>query len=97
MERVTGVSWMACDTSRLRLVSHCSSVGAEVLKSPEVSSGERVYRGSVRALSLAFLVIGLVVVVRTLVGGGGPLSVGFLLGLAFVAVGVGRLWIASRT
>jgi len=72
-------------------------VGSEVLTSRNVSSGERVYRGSVRALSLAFLVIGLVVLVRTLVSGGGPFSVGFFLGLAFLAVGAGRLWIASRT
>ena len=70
---------------------------SEVLKSLDVSSGERVYRGSVRALSFAFLVIGSVVLVRTLASGGGPLSVGFFLGLAFLAVGAGRLWIASRT
>jgi hypothetical protein len=62
-----------------------------------VTSPEQVYRGSVRALSLVFLVLGLVILVSTLVGGGGPLSVGFLLGLAFLAVGAGRLWVASRT
>jgi len=32
----------------------------------------------------------------TLLNGGGPASVGVLMGLAFVAVGAGRLWIATR-
>jgi len=61
-----------------------------------VNSPQRIYSGSVRALSLLFVAIGLVVLVSTFVHGGGPLSVGALLGLAFLAVGVGRLWIASR-
>lgn len=59
-------------------------------------SGERVYRGAVRALSFAFIALGLVVLVRTLVGGGGPLSLGFLMGLAFIGIGVGRLWAGAR-
>ncbi len=59
-------------------------------------SGERVYRGAVRAFSLAFLAIGLIVLVATLANGGGPASVGFLLGIAFLAVGGGRLWLGSR-
>lgn len=62
-----------------------------------MGSSDRIYRGSVRALSLVFVAIGLVVIVSTFVNGGGLLSVGVLLGLAFLAVGVGRLWIASRT
>ena len=40
--------------------------------------------------------VGLVILVVTLANGGGPASVGFLMGIAFVAVGVGRLWIALR-
>lgn len=58
---------------------------------------ERIYRGSVRAFSFVFLALGLLILVSTLANGGGPLSVGTLLGLAFLAVGAGRLWIASRT
>jgi hypothetical protein len=61
-----------------------------------VGSPERIYRGSVRLLSFAFVAIGLFVLARTIAHGGGPLSVGTLLGLAFLAVGLGRLWIASR-
>jgi hypothetical protein len=62
-----------------------------------MASPERIYRGSVRAFSLAFVVLGLLILISTLANGGGPLSVGTLLGIAFLAVGAGRLWIASRT
>jgi hypothetical protein len=61
-----------------------------------VSSPERLYRASVRLLSLLFLGLGLTIVAITLAHGGGPLSVGFLMGIVFLAVGAGRLWIASR-
>jgi hypothetical protein len=59
-------------------------------------SGERVYRGAVRAFSLTFVAIGLIVLVVTLANGGGPASLGFLMGIAFLLVGVGRLWLGSR-
>jgi hypothetical protein len=59
-------------------------------------SGERFYRGAVRGFSLVFIAIGLVVLIATLVNGGGPASVGFLMGIAFLAVGVGRFWLGSR-
>jgi hypothetical protein len=61
-----------------------------------MSSPERIYRGSVRALSLVMLGLGVAILAVTLAGGGGPLSVGMLMGIAFLAVGVGRLWLASR-
>ena len=49
------------------------------------------YQGAVRAFSAGFVAIGLLLLVVTLANGGGPLSVGFLLGLAFLAVGALRL------
>jgi hypothetical protein len=55
-----------------------------------------IYRHAVRAFSAAFVAIGLVVLAVTLINGGGPASVGVLMGIAFVAVGAGRLWIGSR-
>jgi hypothetical protein len=55
-----------------------------------------VYRGAVTGFSLVFVGVGLAVLVVTLVNGGGPVSVGFLMGIAFVAVGVGRLYVNSR-
>jgi hypothetical protein len=61
-----------------------------------LSGGERLYRGAVRGLSLLFVAVGLVILVITLANGGGPASIGFLIGLAFVGVGVARLWLAAR-
>ena len=61
-----------------------------------MASPEGIYQGSVRAFSLVFIAIGVIVLVVTLAAGGGPLSVGVLMGVAFVAVGGGRLWAASR-
>lgn len=55
-----------------------------------------IYRYAVRGFSLAFVLIGLVVLAVTLASGGGAASVGVMMGLAFVAVGVGRWWIAAR-
>jgi hypothetical protein len=57
---------------------------------------ERAYHGAIRGFSLAFVVVGVALLVRTLVHGGGPASTGFLMGILFVAVGIGRYWIASR-
>ena len=63
-------------------------------------SPEGIYHGSVRALSVVMVAVGVAILVLTVVriigGRGGPLSLGILLGLAFIAVGVGRLWMASR-
>lgn len=59
-------------------------------------SGRRIYAGAVRAFSLAFVAIGLAVLAMTLANGGGPASLGFFLGLAFVGIGIGRLWAAGR-
>jgi hypothetical protein len=59
-------------------------------------NGERIYRGAVRGFSFTFIAVGLAVFVMTLANGGGPASLGFLLGLAFVGIGVGRLWAGAR-
>jgi uncharacterized membrane protein HdeD (DUF308 family) len=61
-----------------------------------MATPERVYRGSVRLLSIVFIALGVGILTSTLINGGGPLSLGTLLGLAFVAVGVARLWLALR-
>ncbi len=59
-----------------------------------MTSPERLYRGSVRAFSYLFIGLGLGILVVTLVAGGGPASTGVLLGILFVGVGLGRLWIS---
>ncbi len=55
-----------------------------------------MYQRSVKLLSLVFLALGGALLVTTLAAGGGPASVGFLMGIAFLAVGGGRLWLAAR-
>ena len=61
-----------------------------------MASPERVYRISVRAFSFVLIALGLAILVSALANGAGPLSVGVLLGVAFVAVGAGRLWVSMR-
>jgi hypothetical protein len=55
-----------------------------------------VYQRSVQLLSFVFLALGVLLLVTTIVAGGGPASVGFLMGIAFLAVGGGRLWVSAR-
>jgi len=61
-----------------------------------VDSAERIYRGSVRALSFVFVGLGIAILALTLVNGGGPLSMGVLLGVLFVAIGVARFWLGRQ-
>jgi hypothetical protein len=37
-----------------------------------------------------------VILAITVAAGGGPVSLGVVLGIAFVAVGAGRLWLSAR-
>ncbi len=61
-----------------------------------MASPERIYRGSVRAFSFVLIALGLVILISALANGAGPLSVGVILGIAFLAVGAGRLWASAR-
>jgi hypothetical protein len=54
-----------------------------------------VYVRSIQLLSLAFLALGLAILASTFIHGGGPLSLGTLLGVAFLAVGAARLWLSG--
>ena len=58
---------------------------------------DRFYHAATRGFSLIFVVVGVVLLVATIADGGSPASIGFVMGLLFVAVGVGRYWIASRS
>ncbi|MDQ3102709.1 MAG: hypothetical protein M3Q53_02560 [Actinomycetota bacterium] len=40
--------------------------------------------------------LGLLIIIRTLAAGGGLLSIGVLLGLVFLAIGAGRLYLSLR-
>ena len=61
-----------------------------------MSSPERFYRGSIRAFSFVFIALGVAILIATLAAGGGPVSTGVLLGVLFVAIGAGRLWISRE-
>jgi hypothetical protein len=53
-------------------------------------------RSYTRVMSILMIVIGLVLLARTITAGGGPATVGVLLGVLFVAAGAGRLYLQSR-
>jgi hypothetical protein len=55
-------------------------------------SGSR--RAATRLMSLALIAIGVALIVRTIVAGGGAAAVGILLGVLFVAAGAGRLYLS---
>jgi hypothetical protein len=55
---------------------------------------QRAYLASSRLLSTALLVLGVAMVVSALARGGGALALGVVVGVAFAAVGAGRLWLA---
>jgi len=52
-----------------------------------------IHRASTRVLSAVMVVLGVVVLVSTLARGGGPLAVGVIFGVLFVAAGVARLYL----
>ena len=47
-------------------------------------------------LSGLMVLIGVAMIVRTVASGGGPVAVGIVMGLLFVAAGAGRLWAERR-
>jgi hypothetical protein len=63
---------------------------------PRRNGIDEMYTGAVRVFASLIIIFGVVILVSTLVKGGGPLSVGFLLGLAFLGLGCGRLYLARR-
>ena len=54
------------------------------------------HRQMTTVMSVALIVIGVALLVRTVTAGGGPLATGILVGVLFVAAGFGRLWVARR-
>ncbi len=54
------------------------------------------YRQSIRAFSVLLVLVGIAMVASALARGGGPLSVGVVLGLALALLGGGRLFLARQ-
>lgn len=56
-----------------------------------MSRGGGMYDRTVRLLAGVYLVIGIVILALTLARGGGPASLGVVLGILFIALGAGRI------
>ena len=59
-------------------------------------SPDEGYQLAVRIFSVTIIGFGLAILIVTLARGGGPLAVGFLFGLLFIALGSGRLYLSMR-
>ena len=55
-----------------------------------------IHRSTIRFLAGAMVLVGIALVVRAITSGGGVLSVGVLMGVLFVAAGLGRYWLTVR-
>ncbi|MGB0093699.1 MAG: hypothetical protein WBP81_14360 [Solirubrobacteraceae bacterium] len=56
----------------------------------------QLQRGSTRVMSVVMILIGIALLVRTLIAGGGAATLGVLLGVLFIAAGAGRLYLQIR-
>jgi hypothetical protein len=65
------------------------------MKTP-MPAPDEVYRGVTRLFAVVILGFGAAILVVTIANGGGPLSTGFLLGLVFLGLGAGRLYLSLR-
>jgi len=54
---------------------------------------DEMYTGAVRVFSSLIIIFGVVILISTIAKGGGPISVGFVLGLGFLALGGARLYL----
>jgi hypothetical protein len=61
-----------------------------------MSDREQVYHRVTLVFSIAILGFGVGAVVRTLAAGGGPASLGILIGVLFIALGLARGYLAVR-
>jgi len=57
---------------------------------------ERIHRQSTVAMGAVLAVIGVVMVVRTVAGGGGPFAVGVVVGALLALLGAARVFLATR-
>jgi multisubunit Na+/H+ antiporter MnhB subunit len=55
---------------------------------------DEVYRAVTRLFAVVILGFGIAIVVVTLANGGGPLSMGLLIGLVFIGLGAGRFYLS---
>jgi hypothetical protein len=60
------------------------------------TGGDEIYQAVTRIFGGVIAIFGVVILVVTLTNGGGITSTGFWLGLVFVGLGAGRLYLALR-
>ena len=58
---------------------------------------DRLYLTLTAAFGAIICLVGIAMVVLTLARGGGPLAVGFVVGVLFALLGAGRLFLAVRS
>jgi multisubunit Na+/H+ antiporter MnhB subunit len=61
-----------------------------------MARGRQLHSSSTRVMSFLMIVIGVALVVRTLLAGGGALATGLILGVLFVLAGLARLYLTMR-
>jgi len=61
-----------------------------------MSDPNQLRGGTTVVLSVLMIVVGIAMIVRTVMAGGGLLASGLILGALFVAAGVGRIYIRRR-
>ncbi|MEI6446966.1 MAG: hypothetical protein WCO96_03670 [Actinomycetes bacterium] len=61
-----------------------------------MSSGPGAHRSITRFLSVAMVAVGIALFSRAIANGGGPLSLGVISGVLFVAAGAGRFYLTIR-
>jgi hypothetical protein len=55
-----------------------------------------LHRQTTGLLSVILVILGVAMIVRTIAAGGGGLAFGLLMGLLFIAAGVGRIYLNAR-
>lgn len=61
-----------------------------------MSEPRQLRQSYTRVMSVLMVVIGIALLARTFAAGGGPAASGVVLGVLFIAAGIGRLYLASR-
>jgi hypothetical protein len=61
-----------------------------------MSKQPQLRRSYTRVMSVILIVLGIVLVIRTISAGGGPAAAGVLLGILFFFAGAGRLYLQYR-
>ncbi len=61
-----------------------------------MARGRQLHSSSTRVMSVVMILIGIALVVRTLVAGGGAIATGIVLGVLFMLAGLARLYLQMR-